>query len=180
MTTAYWVAGVSLFLFGIGGANTMAPATDAVMAALPDSHAGVGSAINDTVRQVGGALGVGIFGSILNSLYTSNITSAVVDLSPDGSALARNSIGRALQAASSLNEAGSEALLNAANTAYVNAAGAVYIVTAVIAVAGAVVVARFMPAHDVDLSVAEAPVITLAAPQAGAIPAPVPVPIDEG
>ena len=88
--------------------------------------------------------------------------------------------GGALQAASDLNEAGSEALLNAANTAYVDAASAVYIVTAVIAVAGAVVVARFMPVHDVDTSVNEAPVITLAAPPAGAIPAPVPVPIDEG
>ena len=180
VNTAYWVAGVSLFFFGMGGANTMAPATDAVMAALPDSHAGVGSAINDTVRQVGGALGIGIFGSILNSLYASNITAAVVDLSSNGSAMARNSIGGALQAASDLNEAGSEALLNAANTAYVDAASAVYIVTAVIAVAGAVVVARFIPAHDVDMSVAEAPVITLAAPPSGATPAPATVPIDEG
>jgi len=62
VNTAYWVAGVSLFFFGMGGANTM-------------------------------ALGIGIFGSILNSLYASNITSAVVDLSSDGSAMARNSIG---------------------------------------------------------------------------------------
>ena len=71
--TAYWVVGSLLLLFGRGGANTMAPATDAVMAALPESNAGVGSALNDTTRQVGGALGVGIFGSIFNSLYTSNV-----------------------------------------------------------------------------------------------------------
>lgn len=180
VNTAYWVAGVSLFFFGMGGANTMAPATDAVMAALPDSHAGVGSAINDTVRQVGGALGIGIFGSILNSLYASNITASVVDLSADMSIAARNSIGGALQAASSLNEAGSQSLLNTANAAYVDAASVVYIVTAVIAVAGAVVTARFMPAHDVDLSEADVPVITLQAPQAGAVPAPVPIRIDEG
>jgi len=56
---------------------------------------------------------------------------------------------------------------------------AVYIVTAVIAVAGAMVVPRFMPTHDVDLSVADAPVITLKASPAGAVPAPVPVRIDE-
>ena len=74
--TAYWVVGSLLLLFGIGGANTMAPATDAVMAALPESNAGVGSALNDTTRQVGGALGVGIFGSIFNSLYTSNVALA--------------------------------------------------------------------------------------------------------
>ena len=102
----------------------------------------------------------------------------MVDLSAEMSVAARNSIGGALQTASELNEAGSQALLSAANTAYVEAASVVYIVTAVIAVAGAVVTARFMPAHDVDLSKAEAPVITLQAPPAGAIPAP--VPIDEG
>ena len=179
VTTAYWIAGVSLFFFGMGGANTMAPATDAVMAALPGSHAGVGSAINDTVRQVGGALGVGIFGSILNSLYASSITSAVVDLSSDGSALARNSIRGALRATSSLNEAGSQALLDAANTAYVDAASVVYIVTAVIAVAGAVVTARFMPSHDVDVVPATSQESALDSPPEGAVPQAVPAPLSE-
>ena len=79
-TTAYWVVGAALVAFGIGGANTMAPATDAVMAALPDSKAGVGSALNDTTRQIGGALGVGVFGSMLNSIYSSNVDSLVKSL----------------------------------------------------------------------------------------------------
>jgi len=61
----------------------------------------------------------------------------------------------------------------------VDAASVVYIVTAVIAVAGAAVTARFMPARDVDLSVAEAPVIALEGAPAGAVPAPVTVPIDK-
>ena len=106
VTTVYWVAGIGLFFFGMGGANAMAPATDAVMVALPESKAGVVFALNDTTRQIGGALRVGIFGSILNSLYASNVTPAAADLPADLSTLAGNSIGGAFQAASSLDDAG--------------------------------------------------------------------------
>ena len=67
LTTPYVIIGLSLLALGIGMAYTMAPATDAVMAALPEEQAGIGSALNDTARQIGGALGVGIFGSVLNS-----------------------------------------------------------------------------------------------------------------
>ena len=49
----------------IGMALTMAPATESIMGSLPLAKAGVGSAVNDTTRQVGGALGVAIIGSVL-------------------------------------------------------------------------------------------------------------------
>ena len=52
---------------------TMAPATESVMGSLPRSKAGVGSAVNDTTRQVGGALGVAIIGSVVSSAYAGNI-----------------------------------------------------------------------------------------------------------
>ena len=55
---------------------TMAPATESVMGSLPREKAGVGSAINDTTRQVGGALGVAIIGSVVSSVYGSKIASA--------------------------------------------------------------------------------------------------------
>ena len=77
--SAYWIIGVVMFIFSLGMANTMAPATDAVMAALPEEHAGVGSALNDTVRQLGGALGIAVFGSIFNSIYSSRVADAVVN-----------------------------------------------------------------------------------------------------
>ncbi|HEY3722192.1 MAG TPA: MFS transporter [Acidimicrobiia bacterium] len=61
-------------LLGIGMALTMAPATESVMGSLPLAKAGVGSAVNDTTRQVGGALGVAIIGSVLSSTYGSKIS----------------------------------------------------------------------------------------------------------
>ena len=81
--SAYWIIGVGMFVFSLGIANTRAPATDAVMAALPEEHEEVGSALNGTVRQIGGALGIVVFGSIFNSVYSAKIADAVVNLSAD-------------------------------------------------------------------------------------------------
>ncbi len=66
---------VSMVL-GLGMGNVMAPATDSIMGSLPRAKAGVGSAVNDTTRQVGGAFGVAVLGSILSSQYTSHFTRA--------------------------------------------------------------------------------------------------------
>src|SRR3546814_14460167 len=54
-------------VMGLGMANIMAPATDSIMGSLPRAKAGVGSAVNDTTRQVGGAVGVAVLGSVLAS-----------------------------------------------------------------------------------------------------------------
>ncbi|HEY2430672.1 MAG TPA: MFS transporter, partial [Acidimicrobiales bacterium] len=56
-------------LLGLGMGNTFAPATDSIMGSLPREKAGVGSAMNDTTRQTGGAIGVAVLGSILASRY---------------------------------------------------------------------------------------------------------------
>ncbi|MBC3842928.1 MFS transporter [Streptacidiphilus sp. 4-A2] len=69
-----WVLEIALFVMGMGMANVMPPATAAVMASVPREKAGEGSAISNTVRQVGGALGVAVLGSILTSAYRSRIT----------------------------------------------------------------------------------------------------------
>ena len=63
-----------MMLLALGMGLTMAPATESVMGSLPLAKAGVGSAVNDTTRQVGGALGVAIVGSVLASVYGSKIT----------------------------------------------------------------------------------------------------------
>ena len=54
-------------LMGVGMGNVMSPATESIMGSLPREKAGVGSAMNDTTRQVGGAVGVAVLGSILSS-----------------------------------------------------------------------------------------------------------------
>ena len=61
-------AGVRL-MFGIGMGLVIAPATESIMGSLPKAKAGVGSAVNDTTRQTGGALGVAIIGSVFAATY---------------------------------------------------------------------------------------------------------------
>ena len=76
-TSSVWaIIGVTM-LMGLGMGNIMAPATDSIMGSLPRSKAGVGSAMNDTTRQVGGAVGVAVLGSILTSRYSSEILAAL-------------------------------------------------------------------------------------------------------
>ena len=61
---AYLVVGITA-LSAFGMAHVVAPATESIMGSLPRAKAGVGSAMNDTTRQVGGAVGVALLGSIL-------------------------------------------------------------------------------------------------------------------
>jgi Na+/melibiose symporter-like transporter len=73
-TSAYWPDIVwRQALMASGMALTMAPATESIMGSLPLGKAGVGSAVNDTTRQVGGALGVAVIGSVLASIYGSQV-----------------------------------------------------------------------------------------------------------
>lgn len=71
--SGYGQVAVALALLGLGMGATMAPATDSIMGSVPAARAGVGSAVNDTIRQVGGALGVATLGSIAASTYTSSM-----------------------------------------------------------------------------------------------------------
>ena len=79
-----YVVVISFFVVMASGMGmTMAPATESVMGSLPREQAGVGSAINDTTRQVGGALGVAIIGSIVSSVYAGRIGSVAAGLGLD-------------------------------------------------------------------------------------------------
>ena len=68
-TTPIWVVAGLFFLNGVAMANVMPPATESIMASVPREKAGVGSAVGNTVRQVGGALGVAVLGSVLSAVY---------------------------------------------------------------------------------------------------------------
>ena len=67
-TAAWWVIAITA-LSALGMAHVVAPATESIMGSLPRAKAGVGSAMNDTTRQVGGAVGVALLGSILASAF---------------------------------------------------------------------------------------------------------------
>jgi EmrB/QacA subfamily drug resistance transporter len=80
-STPQWVIEMSMVVMGVGMGMTMSPATAAIMSAVPREKAGAGSAVNNTVRQVAGALGVAILGSILAVAFRGNLgASAPADL----------------------------------------------------------------------------------------------------
>jgi hypothetical protein len=129
--------------------TTMAPATDSIMGSLPLGKAGVGSAMNDTTRQVGGALGVAIVGSIMSSSYSSHMAGAVKGLAPAAAAAARNSVGAATAVANQAGPAGAS-LLRSAHVAFINAMGDAVMVAAGVALLGALVSLLFLPARPAD------------------------------
>jgi len=79
--TPLWMALVIFFLFGFGMGNVIAPASTLMQNVLPLSRVGAGSAVQNTVRQVFGALGVAIVGTVLATRYASNLD-AVFSASP--------------------------------------------------------------------------------------------------
>src|SRR5690606_28450859 len=131
-----------------GMGMTMAPATESVMGALPRAQAGVGSAINDTTRQVGGALGVAIIGSIVSSVYAGRIGSLAQRLGLDAAstAAAESSLGSAQRVAGSPGGAGA-ALFDGANHAFVDALSVGLRISALIIVGTAIMAWRFLPAR---------------------------------
>lgn len=130
-----------LMLMAAGMGLTMAPATDSVMGSLPLFKAGVGSAVNDTTRQVGGALGVAVIGSVLATTYGSQISTALADNGIVGPAAdaAKNSIGAISTYAPQLQDV--------ANAAFVDAVHWGVFVAALATAVGVVIALVFLPAR---------------------------------
>ncbi|WP_344648027.1 MFS transporter [Cryptosporangium japonicum] len=149
--TPIWVIEIIVFALGFGMGNAMAPATEAVMSAVPRARAGAGSAVNNTVRMVGGALGVAIMGSLLSASYRSHLGDAVDVLPAAARDDAGESIGGALEAAGRLvatapsSARDALALVEAAKDAFVDAMHLTAVGSAVVAWLGAIVAVLFLP-----------------------------------
>lgn len=78
--TPLWLVLTIFFIFGFGMGNVIAPASTVMQNVLPLARAGAGSAVQNTVRQVGGALGVAIIGTILATRYAGNVEPYLADL----------------------------------------------------------------------------------------------------
>ncbi len=139
-----------LLVLATGMGLTMAPATEAIMGAIPRAKAGVGSAMNDTTRQVGGALGVATIGSLMSSVYRSNVESALTSLPVDLVERAKDSVGAALGIAAQQGGPEGAAIADRARGAFVDAMGAGFLAAAIISALGVVLVIAFLPAHGVD------------------------------
>ncbi len=146
---------VAMLLLGSGMGLAVAPSTESIMGSLPRHQAGVGSAVNDTSREVGGALGVAVIGSLLSSIYGSRVLDQLPSAVPAGARdAASDSLGGALAVSAQLGRAGN-ALAEGAREAFVFAMSRASLVTAAIAVVGAVVAWRFLPARATEETVDE-------------------------
>ncbi|CAL9439767.1 Antiseptic resistance protein [Streptomyces sp. enrichment culture] len=142
--TPIWFLEVVFFLMGIGMTHVMTPVSVVVMQALPREKAGSASALSNTFRQVGGALGVAVLGSVLSTAYRTDIEDGLGLLPPGARHAAGESIEATLAAADRLGARG-EALAAAADDAFLHAMHVTGLWGAGIALIGAVVTALFLP-----------------------------------
>jgi Na+/melibiose symporter-like transporter len=142
----YGLVAATLALLGCGMGLTVAPATESIMGSLPLAKAGVGSAMNDTTRQVGGALGVAVLGSILASGYGAAIQPTLRGAPPQLAQAAGEGIGVAAAIAAQLGPQG-QGLLEAARSAFVQGMGDAVQVGAGVAALAALLVLLFLPAR---------------------------------
>jgi EmrB/QacA subfamily drug resistance transporter len=145
------IAGMMIMAAGMG--LVMAPATESIMGSLPPAKAGVGSAMNDTTRQMGGALGVAIIGSVLASAYRPGVSSALnaVGAPQDVIDIAQESITGAMHAADQLPTALGDAVRTAAATEFVSAFHSAVLVGAVVLLVAAGIVFKWLPARAGDV-----------------------------
>jgi len=138
--TPYWQFLVALLVLSLGMGMTMPPCTALIMSSLPLGKAGVGSAVNDTTRELGGALGVAVLGSILASIYASHLHPFTSKLPDQVAAAAESSLGGALRVAN-----GVPGLADAAKQAFVDGLGFATYLGAAVAALGALLAYSFLP-----------------------------------
>jgi EmrB/QacA subfamily drug resistance transporter len=150
---SYWVIGSQMVLFGIGMGLTSAPATEAIMGVVPKDKAGVGSAINDATRLLGGTLGVAVMGSVYASLYGSRIKDLLSGvLPPEAVRSAQQSAGAALGIAAHLGHTPlADTVRHASRSAFLHGLTFAALVATGVAAVGTVVAFLLLPAQPLQV-----------------------------
>jgi EmrB/QacA subfamily drug resistance transporter len=146
-TTGYDLIFIGQTLFAAGMGLLIAPATASIMGALPPGRAGVGSAMNDTARQVGGALGVAVMGSVSAAAYRAELDDRIATTVPTRAlASARESLGAALEVASGAGSGRAGELVgDAGRAAFISGLRWASAVAIVVALVGAITAQRLLP-----------------------------------
>ena len=153
--TSYGVIVAQMIVFGTGMGLTQAPATEAIMGAVPKEKAGVGSAVNDATRLFGGTLGVAVIGSVAASLYTTRLSATLpAGLPAQAITAAKGSVGGAVIVAHKASQAGlaqlGSRLNDAAILAFLHSLAGGCLVAGGVAAAGALVAGFLLPARPSD------------------------------
>jgi EmrB/QacA subfamily drug resistance transporter len=133
--TPYWHLAVGLLILGAGMGAAMTPATSAITSALPKSQQGVASAMNDLSREVGGALGIAVLGSVATAVYRAHLS--LPGLSDAVADKARASFAVAAHLGGPVATQANSAFVDGFRLAFLAAAGA--------AVVAAITVAALLP-----------------------------------
>src|SRR5262249_23157616 len=149
--TSYLEIVGQMVLLGVGLGATTAPATESIMGSVSLDKAGVSSAVNDTTRELGGTLGVAVVGSVFSSVYANALHHGTTfrALPPDARHATEDSVGAAQQVAHHLG-AGAPAFLTDVSNAFLSGLGVACLVVAGVALVGALVAARFLPARAAE------------------------------
>lgn len=148
--TPYSVVVIGQVVLATGMGLSVSPATNSIMASVPTSKAGIGSAMNDTTRQLGGALGVAVLGTIMNNAYLQGISTVHTQL-PQLPQQALDAISTSIQAAhivaadSRVPDAAREIIIKAANEAFITGMHNAMFVGTAIMFAGALFALFFLP-----------------------------------
>jgi EmrB/QacA subfamily drug resistance transporter len=147
--TPYTEIAMQMVLLGGGLGFTMSPATEAIMGSLSADKAGVGSAVNDTTRELGGTLGVAIVGSVFASVYSARLGSgsALSALPAELRSTMQDSMAAAEQVIGQLPTGLVAGVRDAVNTAFLDGLQVGSLVCAAIALGAAIVVAVLLPAR---------------------------------
>lgn len=141
----YFVVALALTVLAGGMALTMAPSTSSIMSSLPMRKAGVGSAVNDTTRELGVALGVAVLGSLLASRYTTLLRPSLGGLPGFARARALSGVGGAIAVAKGIGGDKGAVLAFHARRAFVDGMHSTLLVGSMVALVGAGIVWSILP-----------------------------------
>jgi EmrB/QacA subfamily drug resistance transporter len=164
VTDGYPYAAATLALVGAGMGLAMGPLTVIMVRTLPIAKQGVASAMNSTARELGGALGVAILGSLAAPVYTDGVRPATTLLPPQAAAAVGDSLAGAGAVAAQLPGIQASAILDLARASFVDAMAVAVLVGAGVALVGASVALALLPGRTAAV-VGERPATT--APIAG-------------
>ena len=146
--TPYWIIVCQMMFNGFGMGFTTAPATESIMGSLTPDKAGIGSAVNDTTRELGGTLGVAVIGSVFTSVYVGALRGrpAFESLAPEARRAAEESVSAAAQVAGKMGSQGSVFIAEVKDS-FLSGFSVGCWVSAGVALAGSLFALRFLPAR---------------------------------
>ncbi len=147
INSPYWDLAWPLVVLSSGIGMSVAPTTAAIMTSVPDDKQGVASAVNDTTREVGAALGIALAGSLLATQYTNAIAPQLESYPEPVREAASRSLGESMSVAEQLGEQGAQ-LLEISRGAFVHGMQASLLSLAVVILVAAVLIGLWAPGRD--------------------------------